>query len=140
MTYPSDMLLKQNTQLQVNDLDVVVGINAVAAAMKSRRTKLAVVCASVQPSVLTEHLYIQAQRSQVHLCIPSCSSAELGRVLGCRLVVALAVGNKMDTAILDRLRPFSIVPNMPWLANVDAKSAQLLPMQIEEQKPNPNRD
>lgn len=75
---------------------VVAGINEVTKGLERGELGLVMVCRSVQPALLTDHLLLQAHRGKVPVCAMYDLSPLLGRIMSIK--TATAVGFKKPSS------------------------------------------
>ena len=132
---------------------LAVGLNQVTRALERDEAAIVVLCRSLKPQLLSQHIPVLCHQKQVPLCAVYDLAAKLGATLGCRRLTALAVCKPLKLlpstdstttqegtqpklpaagsttpdymALVEELRPAIPVLSIPWLEEASYKTLQV---------------
>ncbi|XP_056142481.1 ribonuclease P protein subunit p38 [Lampris incognitus] len=117
---------------------LAIGINEVTRALEKNELKLVLVCKSVKPQHMTQHLIALSQTRNVPACqVPRLSECVSGP-LGLKSVLALGFRNAKENRIFtDTVE--AIIPKVPlleaaWLHQTESSVTTNKPAQMEEEE------
>jgi ribonuclease P/MRP protein subunit RPP38 len=122
---------------------LAVGLNQVTRALERDEAAIVILCRSLKPQLLSQHIPVLCHQKGVPLCAIYDLSSKLGDTLGCRRLSAFAIrrpstlATSQDdgtstpspdySAVIEQLRPIIPVLHIPWL-----EEARYDPLQVKQ--------